>query len=357
MEFYFILLLIITLQAFIIYKVDLDNIKNNDKVFLITALAILFFVSAFRANSVGADTAAYINLFESSSMQSMEFSIDRFEQGYMLFNNCIYWLSTNPQAILIATSFVTLFLFGYGIYKESANAWLSTYLFITLMFFYSTMNALRLNIALGIILYSYSYLKKGKSIYFFLLICIAASFHYTAITALILYPLQKIKITAKSVIAVTLLSITVFINIDVVFNIIFSVIPKYAVYMDSDFWREYTLAIYMQLALSMSIFFWGYYINYRYGLDNSNYFLWKITLLVPLFYLFALKAAILDRIAGIFFVFSILMIPNTLTVVKNKLEKRITIICVCIIAFCYNMIIFLYRPEWYMVFPHSFFWE
>ncbi|MBQ9782575.1 MAG: EpsG family protein, partial [Clostridia bacterium] len=70
----------------------------------------------------------------------------------------------------------------------------------------------------------------------------------------------------------------------------------------------------------------------------------------------AIRASVLDRIEGFFWIFSIITIPSIIRKSKGQ-ERRALYIVISILLIAYNVITLVFRPEWNTVVPYVFFWE
>lgn len=366
MSFYFILLVILLLEAGLIFLKGSSNRKK--KIYLILVFIKLFIISAFRSGNIGNDTKAYIDLFQRWGIAESITSINtRFEIGFVLLNRIVYFFSSNSQAIIIVTSFITLYLFLRFIYKESSLVWLSVYLFITLRYFYGTMNIVRLTLAMGVIFVSYKFLKERKVIPFALLVIFASLFHSTAIIFLIAYPITGIEFNRRNLLFLSLAGLIGFIAFNPILEMAFRLFPQYRHYLTSSFFEGQVLANYIQFFIDLTILVFGLIVvsrNKRYLANSENIkekneinILLHLMTLGTIFSFIAIRASLLDRVSSYFSVFCIIFVPKVITMVRNKHERLIYIYLIMAFALLYHTVIFIYRPGWNDVFPYEFFWQ
>ncbi|WP_397427719.1 EpsG family protein [Priestia megaterium] len=371
MLIYIMMLLIITICAMCMY-----NLKNKQRFFLYFACTILFIVSALRDVTVGSDTVSYINTFNFVRDAPISQSLNLyFEKGYIIYNYIISRFFSSPQSLLIISSFITVMLIGRFIYKNSRNAYLSIYLFITLMFYYSSMNTLRQYIAVSIVVFGYEYVKERKFIRYLFCIIIASFFHTTASMAIFIYFLYKLKFSFKKVVLFCVSTLAIYFMFVPLFNFIINLFPRYTSYetrLDSNNLASYISMVVYILILFLGLIFRYYNVKEKEGTpkslrksnkrnvlekeeSNSKSILTYIILITVLLTFLSIRLNILARANIYFSIFSIIYIPNILKEIKDKNLRTLWIYIIVILFGLYNLIIFLYRPDWHRVVPYNFF--
>ncbi|WP_210608811.1 EpsG family protein [Priestia flexa] len=369
MLIYIMMLLVISTFGICTYK-----LKNKQKHFLYFACIVLFLVSGLRDVTVGSDTVSYIEAFNFIKGNSLSQSLDLyFEKGYILYNYIISRFFSSPQLLLIISSFITILLIGKFIYKNSKNAYLSIYLFITLMYYYSSMNILRQYIAVSIIAFGYEYVKKRKFLRYLLCIVIAALFHNTALMAIVIYYLYGLKFSFKKLILFFLSTLVIYFMFVPFFNIIIDLFPRYTAYetrLDSNNLASYLSMLVYTVVLFFGLIFKYYEVEKKENITTSSIELIKetekeddnlksvmtyIILIAVLLTFLSTKLNILARANIYFSIFTIIYIPNVLKEIKNKDLRNLWTYIIVILFGLYNLILFLYRPDWHRVVPYKFF--
>ncbi len=162
-------------------------------------ICLLCFLSMFRAESVGTDTANYTDF----SNEIFELTIDKntdFEIGRMLeisYLSLIIWIYENDLSprILISVMSIVTFLFLFLTLKRMNLSYGIGVLVFAILFYLSSFNIARQICACSIILYSYTFLfeKDYRKYYFFFYVLLATSFHASSILYLTLYIFRYIK--------------------------------------------------------------------------------------------------------------------------------------------------------------------
>lgn len=159
---------------------------------------MFIFISAFRGRNIGNDTCKYLDLFNKVRFKSITELKDRYEIGYLYLNKMLSLISDNQQIILIVTSCIILICYAYFI-KIFCKCLVECISIFILGYFTSSMNTIRHQIALGLVLISYKYIKENKIFKFLILILVASTFHSTSIIFLISYPISKLKINFRNI--------------------------------------------------------------------------------------------------------------------------------------------------------------
>jgi hypothetical protein len=370
MWLFYILLLYILVMALILY--GKGQSRGKDKLFLMLTFGVFLFLSAFRASFVGNDTDSYLNLFYLiSGSDNSEVFTSRYEVGYVYLNKLISYFSANPQAILIVTSCIILLGFSRFIYKNSNYIWLSVFLFFILRYFDATMNTLRFNIALVIILYSYYFIKRKKMLVFILFTLIASLFHITAIIFLLAYPISRLKFNIKTIVVLTVTGFILFSGFSVILQKVIEIFPRYQYYIGSHYLDgNIRLASIMNILVSLFMLTIGIITKYhkpnynkdsKMYADNSKYNDGEIMLLLVVMGSFidilSLKFNLLDRVGTYFQVFVLVYLPNAIKQMKDSKKALLMVIIIIFILVTYAITIQIVRPEWNRIYPFGFFWN
>lgn len=134
-----------------------------------------------------------------------------FQNYYWVFTNILYGLNTHVEIgfhllcklILVFTEDMAVMFFicalttvGFtflAIKRYSSNVLISVFLYISMGYFYYSMNSIRHYLALSIFLFAFGYLKRRKLVLYVICILVAACFHKIALVALPLYFVLNIK--------------------------------------------------------------------------------------------------------------------------------------------------------------------
>ena len=187
--------------------IDIFPLKVNDDIkslFLLSSLCLLVIFAGGRWSSleVGYDVGifdygTYKNIYNSplnifsffSDYKDSSWEIRGQEMGYVFYSSlCYHLFGSNFNLYLLFTNFLLIVLF----YKSLKRNEIRTGLFFILFFFaarlYLQYNFILLRQAIAMMIvwmWAFPFLLKEEKIKFCLFVCLAATFHYTALIALL----------------------------------------------------------------------------------------------------------------------------------------------------------------------------
>lgn len=177
-------------------------LRKPNKIKKIAYLAITFgymwFLATFRVN-IGYDYKNYIEIFASvqSAAGLSEALALPYEPGFILLNRLLGAFASSSVVMYGVYSFLILGMVGLAIYwyVPHRDAWLATWSYVMLSYFYTMMNFIRQSLAVAIVFLGYRFLRDKKPVPYFILVLLGASFHRTALIMIPLYFLAHIKLS------------------------------------------------------------------------------------------------------------------------------------------------------------------
>ncbi len=155
----------------------------------------LILISSLRFG-IGFDYWTYLEIFEDIRTLPWNTVVSyTFEPGFNIFVKLCWLFCPSGQAVYAVFSVLAVGLVALFSYRYSPLPWLSMFAFLTLNYYYMSMNLLRQAIAGIICLYAYQFCKERKLVPFLLVVVLAASFHKTALILLPVYFLAQIALT------------------------------------------------------------------------------------------------------------------------------------------------------------------
>ena len=174
--------------------------RSAQHVALAISCAVLWFFMAMRAQTVGVDTKYYVCIYQQFPQISWKelFTAQLYptprrtweldlEPGYRLLNKLLSIYLPAPQWITVANSALIIALLYRWLRRESPNAMLSIWLYLTLGVYQTEMNVARNAIAILLGYTAFHWIKERKLAPYFLQILMAVSFHKSALVFLPLY--------------------------------------------------------------------------------------------------------------------------------------------------------------------------
>lgn len=355
---------------------NVNKNSNTKKCYLIVCFGLLTVVAMLRKYTIGTD----LNLFYAPTFEQIKyldfsnlFEVE-FEGGYVLINKIISLFCGDVQGLIVLTSCFIIPVYGVFIYKNSEKVEISTMLFVLLRIYFMTLNIIRQEIAVAIILIAYEYIKQHKNLKAIILILLATSMHTSAIICLALIPLYKIKFTRKTFLVLLIIAIITMLvgnQIIMLFTNVFSSFGLsnrrgYENYFEIDRYggqKVNIISIYT-VAIAGLFFIIGYIVlifnkrtNLKKNQDNND-FLVYLSYIYFIITVLTLKIAIVNRLSYYVLPFTLILIPRVLSNIKKRINKTLLfVILLGIMFFTCIYILVYYADELYGIVPYEFFWE
>ncbi len=162
------------------------------------------FFTIFRGTSVGTDLHNYVRryyLMSQYDFSSITVWHERwnFEYGFLFINKVLGYVNNSPQIFILVSGLFILATTHWAIKKYSLSPCLSYYFYVVFIFWATSLNLVRLFIAMSICLMSISCIKEKKLKRYIILVLAAALIHRSSIIFLILYPFCKVKINLRRI--------------------------------------------------------------------------------------------------------------------------------------------------------------
>ena len=345
-----------------LYWVFRKNEKRNDLVLLITCGSM--FVLLCLRNPFGFyDLPTYAVFLDSTKdvtfiemLKGTRFihthSIVGLESGYCWFNWILSHLGANIYILLcVHAAFVSASLFFF-IRKFSLSPAFSLFFYLCIGGLTDHTYILRQSFAFAILLFAVTFVIDRKPVKFLLLVLLAAWFHRTALSFLLIYPVSYVKLTRKTALIGIGLSLSMLAVIPLISS---SVIP----WVFRLFGKEYYLTISeidfkeMLVVLTGMLLFVVFITDFSKEVsitDSTVFWLSDISLL---FMAVSVYIGLIARIGmSMYLPFAMIMLPNFIERNENKALMDKYRIAICVALFAYLVFIVVTTPYWF-----SFVWE
>ncbi len=314
------LMLMIVIFALIVEKKRI----NITKFTMLLAAIILMFFMCFRSADIGADTKQYTvafvqicsfkltELFGRSVLAASGRYSFVFENGYLLFNKIVGYISNKEQTIIIAVGAVIVVFVTIFCYKYSAYPLMSIWLYITLGIFQTNMNMSRNAVAIfGCYLSMHLILEKKLKEY---LLCVvfATLFHRSAILFLPVYWLiNNSELSYKTVKKLLLISIIIGFGFSFIRPLLIRILPgvfsRYLRRNTTEF--EGLLVGAIHVLLVSAVMFFMRKPNRMQVFEYDRIGTWML-LLEIFFFVIGINVAYGARMAALFGPYIIILLPN-----------------------------------------------
>lgn len=342
--------------------------KKDRRVTLVLCLLVLLVLMAFKGATVGNDTPSYIRIYNNFKLENVWYNPEhRFEIGYQILCKLVIIFFDHHQFVFIFSAIICCFCLYKGLKSNSENIGFSLFLFVALRIFYFYLSGIRQAVAMSIIFMSYNQIKNKQYFKFVILVLIASTFHFFALTFLIAIPLSFMKFNVKNVCVILAGTLIFFVAFNYLLGLMLLILPDYySVYLQSEQFAGNNLANYVAVCIKACFILLAMLSSYptkqkliikREKLKPTDKDLQMNMMLITLcISILAIRASVLDRIEGFFWIFSIITIPSIIRKSKGQ-ERRALYIVISILLIAYNVITLVFRPEWNTVVPYVFFWE
>ena len=195
MEYYTLLVTLVLVTALLMH-----GSREGNKLYVFVACLFLFVIYGLRNTFViGNDTtSSYLHMFQRMEGYSWDYVLHMnggTNVGFYAFSKAFFDLSGGDYQLFVSSiAAFYMICFGIFIYRYSPNPLQSILYHLGLLFFTFHFSVLKQSIAMAMVLLSFDCLIRGKTIKHFLLILIAAQFHFPAYVFLLAYPLFKMRI-------------------------------------------------------------------------------------------------------------------------------------------------------------------
>jgi hypothetical protein len=296
--------------------------------YLAVTFGYMWFLATFR-EGIGYDYQSYIDIFEQvrtggQSLGSVFSNLINggIEPGFYLLNRFLSLFVTSSVVMYGVYSFLMLAPVAYFIYRYSKDVWLSTWIYVTVTFFYTIMNFVRQGMAVSIILLGYKFLREKKTIPFLLIVLLATMFHKTALIMIPVYFLCHLKLNWKLGLFYAGITLVLYMTssfiIDFITNYVFS-------YYKDSLWITEGFPI---LFLFVPAVIFGACLALKFSWEKRDAdanMLLNLLLFSLLVWVFITRHFILERFSMYMYIYAIIALPAALSSLKSPpdvLEKR-----------------------------------
>lgn len=290
--------------------------RDNKKRFLIFAFFALFFVMAFRhALMVGYDsTSSYYDLFTKIQSNKLEWP----NIGLPIVMKIIHLFKGEYQWVIVFSATWVCCAYYKLLVKYSENGFISVMWFMGMLYYTFLFSALKQAWAMGFICFAFDAIFKKRPIRFFVLIVLAALFHFPALIFLPAYWISKLKINRAFPILMLGLLVIVFIFRTQILNLMVSTYSSGENEYSSDvqFIGSKVVLMILMLAFGFYQYFKHNYLNY-FCLNLFSLLIYFMGIAVVI-QTFCYYSNVFERLADYYFQFSILYVP--LLISNNEFE-------------------------------------
>lgn len=332
------------------------ELQKKKKIFVILQCIQWILISGLRAESVGADTVAYVWLFDMHKDMSWQDVFEQFrgyysgeasavsiEPGFLLVEKVVATIWDNQVFYRFVIASIFMSALGRFVYKNSDDPFLAFMLYAGLFYNMFSLTGYRqvLSVAVGI-LWAYEYIKQRKFFKFILVVLLASTFHRSTLIFIPFYFISQKKITAMYAVTV----ITGIIGMILFRNQLFELVKGFVGYDEYGVYAGFTQRNFLLLFGALSLLsIWRYApVSKKFG-DTHTYYngLIMTAAMLP----FAMVNPTSMRLVYDFAFMLMILVPRVVDSFVDKKEKTI--------VYTVSILIFGYFIATKSV-PYEFFW-
>lgn len=203
--------ILVCIFIFLVAYFDVSYEKQNRRTLLASVFFVLFFISATRALSVGADTKNYYSAYEQIRDMSLSqlFKSDIYNSTHSYVMNYEWGLRIlffivssflpfgNGQVGLAIMSAITCFFLYKAVIQQSQSPWTSVWIYVTFGFWQTSMNMAQNAMTIAIMLYAVKFINNGDVKKWCITIVLTSTLHQSAIFFLPVYWLCQYQFNLK----------------------------------------------------------------------------------------------------------------------------------------------------------------
>ncbi|MCI7500207.1 MAG: EpsG family protein [Oscillospiraceae bacterium] len=274
----------------------------------------MFLMSVFRYG-IGNDFYTYRTVFynycTSDLSLTRRFLSSDFEPGYTALMEIARLLGGDYFVLTVIVALLILLPAAFIIAKYSKMPWLSCWLYLTVTFFYNSLNFTRQSLAVSVILLSWKFIKEKKH-WAVILIALAASlFHLSALVFIPIYLLSLIKPSVKLYGIIGAAAVAVYIFSQTILEFVLGkFLSSYAHYLDTVFLKVGLSPVYLVIPAVFAVLAIAAYLTGWKDKSSESGLLCNMLFYNLLIWLFITKHFILERFTLPIYIFIILSVPE-----------------------------------------------
>lgn len=358
---------IMTAIVLILGLISLNKYKLDYKKLFVSFAGIAFAVfMGFRSVRVGTDTLGYVGAFEESETLSFSFLGNVFREKeplYYALQALVRTVTDNYTVFFTIIAIFLVFSVCRFIYKYSANPTMSFIAYMSMMYFAFNLAGIRQTIALGILLFAMDAMLEKKPIVAILLVGLASLFHISSLVGIAIIAIYYLPLNAIYIAICAALSLFMYLSGNSFWKRVVEIIWEDSRGYEEEFGGTSTLILLLLVAAGIA-FIAPKIFTRKSKLEKldeeeqkfirTNAYFYKLLLFSIPFQVLAIYQANAFRVAMIFHIVILAVLPNAVRSVKDYRERAILNIGL-IVCFLIQLFVFTYGVA--DINPYTFFWQ
>ncbi|MBQ7782340.1 MAG: EpsG family protein [Oscillospiraceae bacterium] len=326
MTVYYILMLLILGLAYPLCIKNPSQKKNT--LYVCTVFGYMLVMSVLRYG-IGNDYFNYRRYLYGMTDNDLTFSqtMDTFgiEPGYVLLMKLTQLLGGDYFILNLITAVLILVPTAYVILRHSKIPWISAWLYLTVTFFYNSLNFTRQSLSVAVIFLGWRFFRDKNHIGAVITVLLASMFHVSALVLIPVYFMSLIKPSAKSLGIIGGGALLCFIFSNQILSFVTTyLLPNYAKYMDTIYLKKGLSPVFLiipaiLLILTLTAYFHGWHSHSSEAPMLTNFIFYNF-----LIWLFIIKHFIIERFSMPVYIFILLSVPELLEYSKTiRLTEKV----------------------------------
>lgn len=276
---------------------------------------------------VGADYMSYFRYFERVRVGGGQ---ERFEYLYYLLNAVVVWFGGGATSFFFVTAIIFVVAIYVCILRESPYPLLSCFLLVAMTYYFIFFNGVRQLLGCAVLLWSVRYIQQKRFIPFAICVAIAYGFHSSCAVFLPIYFIANIRASRWVIILVTAV---IFVASSVISSMITNAIKttEYVAYVASVY--DTSQSGYITLAINAAITMFA--MMFLDENDKRSHIYLNLQVLTLWVSAFKGKVVLINRIAWIFGLPGIILIPLALRNIPARRMRVLVGAAIVIVYFVY----------------------
>ncbi|MCF0184024.1 MAG: EpsG family protein [Bacteroidaceae bacterium] len=338
------------------YDDKLYRLKRTNYWEIAACFILLYVFFGFRDLEILNDTNHYYQHFYRTlcSFSGNIFQIDledRFEPGFLVYENIIAYFFDDPYAIINVSALLITALNLFLISRFTNKVPIIIFFMLgTIML--NQYSGIRQGLALCMSNIAIWLLMKDKKIWFILLVTLAWTFHSSAIMLYALLLLHKTPLNKKTIFITTIAAVVSFLSLGALLEFVGK---GESVYIEISVERE-TFPLAPTLNFLIGCIF--LYLTYKYSKNSAikiKPLVWWLSILNVICLLMDIEVQIMARFAMYFYFYAILLWWIIMQGVHDSVKRKRVISLMAVLILAKMIVIFTLKPEWYHIDPYGFY--
>ena len=357
----------LTIIILVLGLLSLQKYNSKFKKLFVTVAGIAFTVfMGFRSFLVGTDTPGYVESFQNTPKISLSFILDAFaekEAFYKVLQSLVRTVTDNYTVFFTVIAVFCICSVCRFIYKYSSNPTMSFIAYMSMAYYAFNLAGIRQTIALAILLFAMDSMIEKKTVRALMLIGIASLFHISSLIGVFIILIYYLPLNGIYVAICCAFSAFMYVSGNSFWKKVVDLVWEDTRGYKEDSGGTSTLILLILISVGIAFIaphiFAGKRTFASYSAEEQdkitvNAYFYRLLLFSIPFQVLAIYQANAFRVAMIFHIVLLALLPNSVTFVKGD-KERILINLGLIGCLLIQLFVFTYWAA--DINPYTFFWQ